>query len=68
MLFPLVTLNLRIFLQLTFQAIDEDGLQANCVTTGDHFIEGLKKLREKFDCIGKNKIKLCVIKLINDTM
>ena len=56
MLFPLVTLNLRIFLQLTFQAIDEDGLQANCVTTGDHFIEGLKKLREKFDCIGKNKI------------
>jgi len=36
----------------TLEAIDEDGLQANCATTGTHFIQGLMKLREKYDCIG----------------
>jgi len=36
----------------TLEAIEEDGLQANCATTGTHFIQGLMRLREKYDCIG----------------
>eukprot|EP01096_Ripella_sp_DP13-Kostka_P016725 TRINITY_DN824_c0_g1_i1.p1 TRINITY_DN824_c0_g1~~TRINITY_DN824_c0_g1_i1.p1 ORF type:complete len:471 (-),score=154.73 TRINITY_DN824_c0_g1_i1:386-1798(-) len=52
----------------TLKAIEEDGIQANALAVGNHFIEGLKALQKKHDIIGdvRGKGLMLGVELVKD--